>query len=441
MRFDCDFCLICGYHQSSSRAIENLSAAQTFDRRSTDWESRNCAAFRDGVRRLLFASTVVVADDRYTETALEKLVALLRNANAAMADGLVIKCLAGNLSIEGPAVRRGAMLIRIPHDCLIPLKAFRFALAGDAIAVSSPHCTMEQVTVAITQAMFEIYNLSGKIAQHRRTSPWSLIASHPDLLSYITPPSRDDFPFSARDIKSGNEAKVTLASFLHSRLLSHKESERAKPTPVLVPIIDCLNHHWKGEPYSYDRDRAVVMRRSDALPGRGDECFASYGLHDAYDTWLTYGFVDEEVPFVRSVPTTLNIPATGAIGVGDAPDEVDRAAQDLQFYVPRILSRRGKRLRVGAVIIPGPQAPRSLRRALRAVIRELGAPPRRHSALVRGAEEQILDANLTYYSELKSCLESLPTDNDLHNAIRANFVRLCEGQLVRLKSYSSYAAG
>jgi hypothetical protein len=96
---------------------------------------------------------------------------------------------------------------------------------------------------------------------------------------------------------------------------------------------------------------------------------------------------------------------------------------------------------VGAVIIPGPQAPRTLRRALRTVIQELGAPRQRHNALVRRAEEQILDANLTYYDEFKSCLERLSTDNDVHSTIRANFVRLCEGQLIRLQSYSSYAAG
>ena len=392
------------------------------------------------------ASTVVVADDQYTEAALQKFVALLRTAGAAMANGLVIKCVAGNLRIEAPTVRRGAMLIRMPQHCLIPLKAFRFAVAGDEIVISFPHRRLTKATVAITEAMFEIYNLSGKLAQHRRMSPWSLIASQPDLLSYITPPFRDDFPFSAGDIKSGNDAKVMLASFLHSRLFSHKESEQAKPSPVLVPITDFLNHHWKGEPYSYDSHRAVVMRRSDSMPGKGGECFASYGLHDAYDTWLTYGFVDEEVPFVRSVATVLDVPAVGTILVGDAPvghesDKMDPVAQDLQFYVPRILSRRGKRLRVGAVIIPGPQAPRTLRRALRTVIQELGAPRQRHNTLVRLAEEQILDANLTYYDEFKSCLERLSTDNDVHSTIRANFVRLCEGQLIRLQSYSSYAAG
>ena len=392
------------------------------------------------------ASTIVVADDRYIEKALQKLIVLLRTAGAVMADGLIIKCVAGNLSIEGPTVRRGAMLTRMPQDCLIPLKAFRLALAGDDIVISCPRSGLKEATVAIAEAMFEIYNLTGKIAQHRRTSPWSLIASHPDLLSYVIPPSRDDFPFSAADIRAKNDANVMLASFLHSRLFSHKDSEQARPSPVLVPITDFLNHHWKGEPYSYDRHRAVVMRRSARLAGEGCECFASYGLHDAYDTWLTYGFVDEDVPFVQSLATTLDFPGVGTIGVGQVPldresDEMQPSAQDLQFYVPRILGRRGNRLRTGAVIIPGPQAPRALRRALRALIQELGAPRQRRNALAMRAEEQILDANLAYYSELKSCLEGLSANNEVDSAIRANFVRLCEGQLTRLRNYVSYATG
>src|SRR5205823_3706124 len=95
---------------------------------------------------------------------------------------------------------------------------------------ASPHSRLKSSTTEIAEAMFEIYNLCGKVAQHRRSSPWSLIASHLDLLPYVTPPSRDDLPFSAKDIRSGNDAKVMLASFLHSRVLTHQPSDRAKPS-------------------------------------------------------------------------------------------------------------------------------------------------------------------------------------------------------------------
>src|SRR5437879_10772379 len=117
------------------------------------------------------------------------------------------------------------MRIKITQDCLVPLKAFQLGLVSDEIMISSPLFRLKSSTTEIAEAMFEIYNLCGKVAQHRQTSPWSLIASHLDLLPYVTPPSRDDLPSSAEDIRSGNDAKVMLASFLHSRRSPHHQGD------------------------------------------------------------------------------------------------------------------------------------------------------------------------------------------------------------------------
>jgi len=384
--------------------------------------------------------TAILADDREVEKALHKLLADLRAGGASIADGLVIKYAAGALSIEAPSVRHGEILIRLPQACLVPLSAFRLALAGDAIVLSSLRPGLKPTTVAITETMFEIYNLAGKVAHHRKTSPWSLIAAHPDLVSYVAPPSRDDFPFSAKDLASGNDAKVMLASFLHSRLFSHERSDEEKPSPVLLPITDFFNHHWRGERYAYGAKRSVVMRRSAPVAEDGYESFASYGLHDAYDTWITYGFLDEDVPFVQSLPVTVKLPGVGTIRLGDIPAHDGGDTEPTMEDVPPILARKGNRLKVGAVVIPGPQAPQALRRGLRVLIGKLGASRRRLGHLVTHAEEQILDANLTYYAELKSCLEGLSTSNRAHRAIRANFIRLCDQQIARLRSYIDYAA-
>ena len=387
----------------------------------------------------------IVADNRYIEKALQNLIRLLRDAGATLADGLMIRCIAGNLSIAAPTVRRGAMLTRMPADCLVPLVALDLALLNEEIVISQVRPGLKTATLAITEAMVETYNLAGKVAQHRRTSPWSLIAAHPELLSYIAPPARDDFPFSAQDIQAGNDAKVVLASFLHSRLFAHNPSGQGRSRPVLVPVTDFLNHHWKGEPYSYGSRGAVVMRCSAPLREDDDECFASYGLHDAHDTWIAYGFVDADVPFVQSLATTVDLPGVGTIRLGEVPlargNGTGLSVQNLRSYIPRTLRRKGNHLSVAAAMIPGPQAPRALRRGLRMLINELGAPGQRHHDLVMRAEEQILDANLTYYGELKSCLQGLSIESPVHAAIRANFVQLCEGQIARLRDYQNYATG
>jgi hypothetical protein len=120
-------------------------------------------------------------------------------------------------------------------------------------------------------------------------------------------------------------------------------------------------------------------------------------------------------------------------------NETAISVRDLRTYVPPILSRKGKCLNAGAVLIPGPQAPRALRRALQLLISELGAPRNRHRDLVIAAEEQIVNANLTYYAELKALLKRLTVDNEVHRAIRASFVRLCDQQIARVRNYIGYA--
>jgi len=143
---------------------------------------------------------------------------------------------------------------------------------------------------------------------------------------------------------------------------------------------------------------------------------------------------------------TVDLSRVGTIRLGEIPlahesDGTEPLPGDLESYAPRVLSRSGNHLKVGAVVIPGPQAPRALRRALRGLIGELGVPRQQHRDLVRCAEEQILDANLAYYDELKSCLERLSADDDAHSAMRANFIRVCDAQVTRIRNYLSYAAG
>jgi len=107
------------------------------------------------------------------------------------------------------------------------------------------------------------------------------------------------------------------------------------------------------------------MHRSAPLPEKRDECFASYGFHDAYDTWISYGFVDADVPFVQSLPITLDAPQSW----NNSPRRNTRGARE---------RRKGAIKTVGAAVIPGPQAPRALSRTLRVLISELGALRQQH---------------------------------------------------------------
>src|SRR5580704_2265512 len=164
----------------------------------------------------------VVAETLEVERSLHRLIALSRAGGAEFSPDLVIKCVDGNLSIEAPPDSVGNVLIRLPWDCLVPLAAFHFATADDKIVIASHEPELTGASVAMMEAMLDLYNVTNKLAMHRQTSPWSLVASHPEILPHLltgrTPEYRDL-------IVSGKRDKVVLQSFFKTSVLGYTETE------------------------------------------------------------------------------------------------------------------------------------------------------------------------------------------------------------------------
>jgi hypothetical protein len=182
------------------------------------------------------------------------------------------------------------------------------------------------------------------------------------------------------------------------------------------------------------------------LPGMGNECFACYGAHDSFDTWVTYGLVDQSALFVRSVAMTIDLPNLGTIRLTNFDKTRDRRAlppsvSDLHFYIPALLARRADHIEVGRLLIPGPSAPRALRRTLHFLIAEMSPGHSRQRDLVMEAERQIVTANQAYYQDLLAFLRTLCPRDHLQNVILGDFIHVCELQLARMQNYLGYAKG
>jgi hypothetical protein len=390
----------------------------------------------------------IAADDRDVERALLKIVTLAKKGGAEFHDDLIVKCVDRMISIEAPPESSGRVLVRLPWDCLVPLAPYKLALAEDDIVILSCEEGLTSAAVRLMEAVLELYNRTEKITEHRRRSPWPLIAAHPELLRYVTQRRGPiDASFAAL-LRPGREDELVLHSFFNTRFFSYQLGGGRYPAlPVLMPIIDLFNHHINGAAYRDDQladNRSLSITRSLPLPGTGNECFACYGPYDAFNTFLTYDFIDGRVPFVLSVAMTIDLPGLGSIrvgnvarprGAGDLPDSV----RDLRFYVPTILRRRRNHLDVSALFIPGPQSPEALRRILEFLIAEISSGHPKQRDLVLQAEEQILVTNETYYRALIACLRNLSPHEPLQGAIIENFIRMCELQLARIQVYRAYA--
>ena len=390
----------------------------------------------------------IAADDWSIERSLQKNIELAEGDGAEFSDDLCVKCVKGYLSLEAPPESFGKLLIRLPWDCLVPVQPFQLAVAGDHISISSHDAALTSGCIARMEAILELFNLAGKFAAHRRASPWSLIAANPEIFSYIVQRQGARDANLERLIAYGNAETLMLQTFLNTRAYDYRlqssnlETGQALSYPVLMPVLDLMNHHIYGAPYrdlGEAEGRALTMSRS--APLAGIECFACYGPYDSFDTWLSYDFVDGRVPFVCSVAMTIELPLLGTIRMGKVAKS--RAATPVSltdlFYVPKVLARRGNDIEIASLLIPGPEHPTALRRALRHLITEMSPGHPRQNDLVSSAEEQIIAANRSYYSKLSAFLKTLHLTDPLHQPILDNFVRLCRLQLARIQVYTACA--
>jgi len=392
----------------------------------------------------------IAADNRDVERCLQKIVALTRSGGAEYAEELVLKSVDGYLSVEAPPRNVGQVLMRVPWDRLAPLAPFQLSIADDDIVIRSNDAGVTSEAVALMEAVLELYNITDKIGRYRRTSPLSLLLAYPEMWTRVRQGRRQHDLLPYRRLTASEEIEVTLNSFFHSRAFHYTDTNLALPYPVLMPIIDLVNHDFRGATYFFEdqpgKEHFLALQRSVPLPGREQESFVCYGFYDAFDMWMSYGFVDESTSFVSSVATTLDVPGLGTLRLGGfgkprAAEDLPPSVKDLQFYIPQLLVRRGSHTEVAALRIPGPQAPRALRRTLHFLIMEMAGGRPINRDLVMLAEGHVIAANRAYYSDLGTFLRALTPTDPLHKPILDNFLRVCDRQQARIEDYLAFAQG
>jgi len=394
----------------------------------------------------------IASDDCGIERSLHNNVKLAQKDGAKFSDDLCLKCVKAYLCLEAPPESFGKLLIRLPWDCLVPIQPFQLAVSGDHITISSHDAGLTSGCIARMEAILELFNLANKFAEHRRTSPWSLIAPNPELLSYIVQRQGARDAQLERLIAYGDVETLMLRTFLNTRAYDYRlqssnlETGQALSYPVLMPVLDLMNHHIYGAFYrDLGKAEGSGLTMSRSAPLAGSECFACYGPYDSFDTWLSYDFVDGRVPFVCSVAMTIELPHLRTIRMGKFAKSRAKTVSPVSvtdlFYVPNVLARRGNEIEIASVLIPGPEHPTALRRALRHLITEMSPGDPRQNELVLHAEEHIIAANRSYYSKLSAFLKTLRLTDPLHQPILDNFVRLCELQLARIQTYVACAEG
>jgi hypothetical protein len=143
---------------------------------------------------------------------------------------------------------------------------------------------------------------------------------------------------------------------------------------------------------------------------------------------------------------TIKLPGLGTIELTNViknrePRALPSSVRNLSFYIPAFLATSGNCIKVGRLFIPGPAAPRALRRTLDFLISEMHPGRARQRDLIMQAEEQILTANHAYYRDLIRFLQGLQPEDHPQRPLLDDFRRLCQLQLARIEAYRGYAKG
>jgi hypothetical protein len=389
----------------------------------------------------------IIADSQDVERCLERILEQARRGGAEFSDALILRGLNGSLSVELPPDSDAQMLIKLPENTLVPVGSFDLVLEGDDIAIrgAQPQVTQEQR--ALLESMVELYNLTGKIAWYRRTSPFLFLGSQPDLARLIARGRDEPMRRALELLAMGADIDpIVLWRFMSTRWFSFRQDGDEESKRVLMPILDLMNHHARGSAIQKQSDGngpSHYVERARSMPREVRECFVRYARCDAMEMLLAYNFVDETATFVRSVPMEINLPDVGVIKVQTSKAKgsnknLPPQLRNIAPFLPKMIAKRPEYLEVTFLCIPATVTPQVFRRVLNVLIGTLNRACVDRLDLILRAEEQVIATNRTYYETVRDALRAVPAEAQAASAWH-DVARTCDLQLSLLQRYSDLA--
>lgn len=387
------------------------------------------------------------SDSTAVAKAISRLLKSLGKHGARFNAQLAILCRDGELSIRTTAaVPPEQVLIGLPAECLLPVDDFRLSLSGNDIRIADQKPGVSPARGEIMQRVIDVFNLTDKVSRHRYSTLSSLRRERPDIHARLCsgripqselPPARPSLNDPAID------------DLLDTRTLVYRlDPESSRHTLVIMPVVDYCNHHTFAYPFFPAVDpagRRMLTTRAFCPDPVTRECFVRYGIYDSYDCFLHYGFVDQQAPFVISIPIEIALPSLGTLTIRARPMHMPRAqipveVTDLLFYLPAFtVDRAARSAEVSHLIIPQENAPDALRRILAVILRQIEPELSERSAatIIEAIEQDVLAANTDFYRSLATYLgDTAFPDNfaALHRTAEA----VVSLQLEKLQRYPFY---
>ena len=317
-------------------------------------------------------------------------------------------------------------MIRMPVASMPALSDFVLTLTGNDLKATPRSDEVSATHVRLMDLMLEAYNALDKVTQWKAESPWFLLADAPDILDHLTTGRPGGRLGKLRNLAStpDKHGQLLIDTFIGSRKFNLNEKAaktigRDTGTTVLMPLIDYFNHDMRAEGFRIDTKRTPTTMNILSGPApETQELFVRYNVFDTLDTWLYYGFIDSQVGYLASVPCVLEAGGRKIHVIASGGGKVPKLApeiKDLRTFMPSVQKRQDGAYQVTKMIIPGPRAPRALRRVLRICLNSIGIPAAAAPAMVLALEEQLMDHNRAWWTRLAELGAGVPTGHALHS--------------------------
>jgi len=394
---------------------------------------------------------IIQYDNKKIGKKLGDLEKLLTDNGARFHPELALVCIEKSISLEmaGPC-NHGEIIMEVPVELLLPAKFLNISVKGNKFVINPDKDQLTPEQIAIAELVFELYSLAGRVEFYKNESPWVAFREAPELIDEILLSRTKDYKIRSDFLHNEPDAmsieEFVAYDFPMTRVLGIQQTDGNEVDEIFMPMIDYLNHDYQGVPYStpgYTKDGPdnEFLRVINAQPFAAQrECYVSYGIYDAIDTFLGYGFVCETTPFVRSISLEIPVRDTAGIILNSfamrAPEKVNEQLNDLRKFMPYLnkIESSGQ-LTVSHLIISLHPTPHATRRILRAIIRTLaGSEVSQKFVLdrVKETEKFILEKNIDFYNDL---LKKVGSDKKTPEHLKQRIHRLAFTQLNKLYKY------
>jgi hypothetical protein len=410
----------------------------------------------------------ITSDSPHIERAFSKLIKTLEEAGSGFHSSLCVDASTKGICISTKEpMQTGREIIRIPRAALMPGDQYVVKLVGDNLVIDYfINTTLKDRQKAIIEQMFEIYNLTAKIPEHKKINFLISLKSYPELYEKLMAkrhynPKYDKWFKGLQDgMDNAEYHKFLIDTFIQTRPLGYSDPIREDSMSTIMPVIDFLNHHWEGGHFNVGGGTRVGdLTINASQPFKNStECFAFYGVLDAADALIRYNFVDESTHVVRSIELELEVPDGRKIMIGNKHHEpkgrfmLPEEISDLVSYAPSFsfAEDEGKGeaeqdLSASFLLLstPASRAPLALRRTLTYAIRHMHTKFNKDIDFnivdwVAEAENKIIEVNKKHYEDIRSCTRSLISEKGESENL-ARIKRLADIQLQRLEEYAEFA--